>query len=295
MDTLRNFLILFFMVSVTLSSCSGTADVNSTSDTIFKKNLQSSKGREMRSYIGMIGCAVKYDFSCFLNVAEDYLEMQKTELLAEADAEALQSSGRSDPESKPSYLASIIGKLMKEVSAMFQDGLGGFMKTARESDDEEDDEDDDSDSNVTAVEARKSSEDLPEAQSRELDQKQKKKKNKKPKKAFYRVAKVALIALVVFLKLGILLKALQTAIQFKFLLVSVGTFAIQAVKFWTNFRNKKNDDHHEEIVYKNPYGGDEYSSPPGAVGGGPYGGEYNGVGRNLRDSTKMAYSGQINM
>ncbi|XP_030756866.1 uncharacterized protein LOC115882762 isoform X6 [Sitophilus oryzae] len=162
MDTLRNFLILFFMVSVTLSSCSGTADVNSTSDTIFKKNLQSSKGREMRSYIGMIGCAVKYDFSCFLNVAEDYLEMQKTELLAEADAEALQSSGRSDPESKPSYLASIIGKLMKEVSAMFQDGLGGFMKTARESDDEEDDEDDDSDSNVTAVEARKSSEEIKE-------------------------------------------------------------------------------------------------------------------------------------
>ncbi|XP_030756865.1 uncharacterized protein LOC115882762 isoform X5 [Sitophilus oryzae] len=246
MDTLRNFLILFFMVSVTLSSCSGTADVNSTSDTIFKKNLQSSKGREMRSYIGMIGCAVKYDFSCFLNVAEDYLEMQKTELLAEADAEALQSSGRSDPESKPSYLASIIGKLMKEVSAMFQDGLGGFMKTARESDDEEDDEDDDSDSNVTAVEARKSSEVIEDKSDAKGHHHNDKIADGKTKKELINEA-------IVFLKIVIFIAALALAGTVLAALAGVGVLALKClaaiglVKFLAIKKYASSQHHHHEI------------------------------------------------
>ncbi|XP_030756862.1 uncharacterized protein LOC115882762 isoform X3 [Sitophilus oryzae] len=256
MDTLRNFLILFFMVSVTLSSCSGTADVNSTSDTIFKKNLQSSKGREMRSYIGMIGCAVKYDFSCFLNVAEDYLEMQKTELLAEADAEALQSSGRSDPESKPSYLASIIGKLMKEVSAMFQDGLGGFMKTARESDDEEDDEDDDSDSNVTAVEARKSSEGVARS-----------KKKKEEKKKMMKSIHLLLLIMAVKAKVFLLLKLASVAMLGKLLLISTAHLVVSILKYISSLKKHSHDekpvvyyhDTHHDHHYDDHVGVDDHS------------------------------------
>ena len=87
-------------------------------------------------------------------------------------------------------------------------------------------------------------------------------------------------------KLFILLKGIQTALQFKFLLISAGGLAIQAVKFWMALRNKK-DDHHEEIVYKNPYGaGEEYSSP----GGAPYGGDYHG--RSF-DGQNLAYSQQV--
>lgn len=118
-----------------------------------------------------------------------------------------------------------------------------------------------------------------------MDGLSKKKKKKKPLKSLIRLIKVALIALVVVLKLGILLKVLQTAMQFKFLLVSVGTFAIQAFKFWTNPKNKS--DHHEEVVYKNPYfSGDEYSSP--------YGGEYNAA-RNFPSAQRRAYAQQAPM
>lgn len=106
---------------------------------------------------------------------------------------------------------------------------------------------------------------------------------KKPLKSLIRLIKVVLVALVVVLKLAILLKVLQTAMQFKFLLISLGGFAIQAAKFWMSIRQQK-DHGHEEIVYKNPYssGTEEYSSPG-------YGAEYN-ARRRRRLATPLAYS-----
>lgn len=114
-----------------------------------------------------------------------------------------------------------------------------------------------------------------------------KKKKKKPLKSLIRLIKVAIIALIVVFKLGIILKVLQTAMQFKFLLISLGGFAIQAAKFWMNIRNKR-EHGHEEIIYKNPYSSnDEYAGP----GGSPYGGEYN-AGRSAQE---IAYASNRNM
>lgn len=120
--------------------------------------------------------------------------------------------------------------------------------------------------------------------------KKKKKKDKKPLKSLVRLLRVAVVALIIVLKLAVLLKFLQTAMQFKFLLISLGGFAIQAVKFWMSIKNNDHDhNHNEEIVYKNPYssGGDglEYSSP----GGAPYGGGEFNAARSAQD---LAYSSQ---
>ncbi|XP_076259018.1 uncharacterized protein LOC143195614 isoform X2 [Rhynchophorus ferrugineus] len=249
------------------------------------KDDESFKGRQISNYVGMISCVANYDVSCFLDVAQDYLELKRTELLVEADAEALKSTGRADPDAKPSYLAELIGKLIKEFGGMFRGGFGGFLQSREgEDDDDTEDSDEEDDGDSTEVSARSST---GVSEMRTLDglSQKKKKKKKKPLKSLIRLIKVALIALIIVLKLGILLKVLQTAMQFKFLLISVATFAIQAFKFWTNLKNK--NDHHEEIVYKNPYlSGDEYSSPGG---GSSYGGEYNAA-RNFPSAQHMAYS-----
>lgn len=41
------------------------------------------KSREIAPYLGLISCAIKYDVTCFVNAAEDYLEVTRNDLLGE--------------------------------------------------------------------------------------------------------------------------------------------------------------------------------------------------------------------
>ncbi|XP_060536277.1 uncharacterized protein LOC132708155 isoform X3 [Cylas formicarius] len=261
-----------FLVFSCLVCAIGCTQLNN--GTVADENRKSSrKSRVLTSYAGLVTCAVKYDADCFIDAAQEYLEDERTDLLAEADAAAYRATGRSDPESKPSHLVDVIGKLITELSKMFEGGFSGFFKSARENDEEDDKNILEEGENDTA---------RANGEFREYNVK-KKKSSKKPLKSVLRLVKVALIVGIVVLKIAVVLKVLQTAMQFKFLLISAGGFAIQAAKLWMNLRNNKNE-HHEEIVYKNPYssGGEEWQGGPG----GPPG-VYNA--RSIREVHELVY------
>ncbi|XP_019755913.2 uncharacterized protein LOC109534626 isoform X1 [Dendroctonus ponderosae] len=266
--------ILFPIVVLTLSNRVNCETIPTNSSQL-EGTVLLRKQRDVDSYLGLVSCAMKYDVPCFLDSAQNYLEGRKSELLAEADAAAARSLGRSDPDSKPSQLALTLNKLISEFSGLFKDGFMSFFKESREADDDENEENE-----LTTA--------MTNGEQREINN-SKKKKMKKPLKSLIRLIKVVLVALIVVLKLAVLLKVLQTAMQFKFLLISLGGFAIQAAKFWMSIRNQK-EHGHDEIVYKNPYtsGTEEYSSP----GGAPYGAEYNARRRRRRVANPLAYSMQ---
>ncbi|KAJ8955835.1 hypothetical protein NQ318_005379 [Aromia moschata] len=93
----------------------------------------------------------------------------------------------------------------------------------------------------------------------------KKKKDKKPLKSLLRLLKVVILAGVLLAKLNLLLRAIETAIKFKFLLVAVGGLLIHGVKLWMDLKANKKHDHDEGgVVYRNPYehGGDWNSGGP---------------------------------
>ncbi|XP_050295646.1 uncharacterized protein LOC126735629 isoform X3 [Anthonomus grandis grandis] len=258
-------LVVFLLVSVSIIVKCETINEENGRESTEQESIQ--RGRDLGSYMGLVSCAITYDVSCFVNAAEEYLENKRIDLLAEADAQALQS-GRSDSAAeKPSSLAHMIAELTK----LFENGIVRFFTKEINTEDDEENVDNTKSDNSTDI----------SNEARELTA-TKKKKKKKPLKNLIRLIKLALIALIIVLKLAIILKALQTAMQFKFLLISLGTFAIQGTKLWMSIRNKHN--HHEEIVYKNPYtSGEEYPST-----GSAYGGEYNAA----RSAHEIAYSVQ---
>jgi len=72
---------------------------------------------------------------------------------AQADAQAIQS-GRADSETKPSHLANTLGKLISELSSLFQNGLSGLFRAGDddlEEDDEEEDEKGSDDNDLTTT------------------------------------------------------------------------------------------------------------------------------------------------
>ncbi|XP_066158467.1 uncharacterized protein [Euwallacea fornicatus] len=114
------------------------------------RSLLNRQSRGIAPYMGLISCAMKYDVSCFVDAAENYLEVERTQLLAEADAQAaLQSSGRSNSEDKPSHIANTLSRLISELTSMFQNGISGFFKQGKDLDDEDEEgeESDEGDSN----------------------------------------------------------------------------------------------------------------------------------------------------
>ncbi|CAG9766485.1 unnamed protein product [Ceutorhynchus assimilis] len=260
--------------------CLTNSELVNTNNTKEHSNLRK---RDVNSYVGLVACAMKYDMPCFIDVAQDYLENRRTDLLAQADAQMLES-GRSDPDSKPSHLADTLTKLISEITDMFQNGFSGIFDAGREA---ADDEESDLEKNETEMTTTGDS----NGETRELNKSGSgiKKKKKKPLKSLIRLIKVGIVAVIIVLKLSVVLKVLQTAMQFKFMLISLGGFVIQAAKLWMSVRNKKDMHGHEEIVYKSPYGTDaEYSSPPG---GAVYGtGDY-----NARSGQDMAYASQRSM
>ncbi|KAH1014870.1 hypothetical protein HUJ05_012682 [Dendroctonus ponderosae] len=374
--------ILFPIVVLTLSNRVNCETIPTNSSQL-EGTVLLRKQRDVDSYLGLVSCAMKYDVPCFLDSAQNYLEGRKSELLAEADAAAARSLGRSDPDSKPSQLALTLNKLISEFSGLFKDGFMSFFKESREADDDENEENElttamtngetrgkkkqqkkklnsllklfavgfvlyakislvlkifhaalqfkfyllavgglvlqalklwasvkkeahpskviyyenahhqhhyaPGEDDAHSLWASRAFDRPAKAKEQREINNSKKKKMKKPLKSLIRLIKVVLVALIVVLKLAVLLKVLQTAMQFKFLLISLGGFAIQAAKFWMSIRNQK-EHGHDEIVYKNPYtsGTEEYSSP----GGAPYGAEYNARRRRRRVANPLAYSMQ---
>ncbi|XP_066244934.1 uncharacterized protein [Euwallacea similis] len=127
---------------------------NDTKEGDLGRLLLDRKNRGIAPYMGLISCAMKYDVRCFVDAAEDYLEVERTELLAEADAQAaLQSTGRSSSEDKPSHIANTLSRLISELTSMFQNGISGFFKQGKDLDDEdeESEESDEGDSNHLAT------------------------------------------------------------------------------------------------------------------------------------------------
>lgn len=57
------------------------ANINRTKQLAQDSESSIRKSREVGSYVGLISCAVKYDVSCFVDAAEDILEVRRTELL----------------------------------------------------------------------------------------------------------------------------------------------------------------------------------------------------------------------
>ncbi|XP_019755915.2 uncharacterized protein LOC109534626 isoform X4 [Dendroctonus ponderosae] len=131
--------ILFPIVVLTLSNRVNCETIPTNSSQL-EGTVLLRKQRDVDSYLGLVSCAMKYDVPCFLDSAQNYLEGRKSELLAEADAAAARSLGRSDPDSKPSQLALTLNKLISEFSGLFKDGFMSFFKESREADDDENEE-----------------------------------------------------------------------------------------------------------------------------------------------------------
>ncbi|XP_023011749.2 uncharacterized protein isoform X2 [Leptinotarsa decemlineata] len=223
------------------------------------------KGRSSRMiYAELVSCAVRYDTSCLVDVAEDYLEVQRQELLAQADAQ-VSASGRANPDNSPSHLAKTIEKLLSELAGMFKSGISSFFREAAD-----DDEIDDADNNSIDNENKddeKNSRDVVESRVF-LDKKKRKKKG--GIKKLFRLVRVGILAGVVIMKIALLIKIFEAALKFKLLLVGVTSLILQIVKFWMDFKEKRNAHHDEGIVYKNPYDGGlsgaEWAGP-GSPGG----------------------------
>ncbi|XP_066158461.1 uncharacterized protein [Euwallacea fornicatus] len=205
------------------------------------RSLLNRQSRGIAPYMGLISCAMKYDVSCFVDAAENYLEVERTQLLAEADAQAaLQSSGRSNSEDKPSHIANTLSRLISELTSMFQNGISGFFKQGKDLDDEDEEgeESDEGDSNqlTTATDGS-----VGDRHGLTDDHEQTRKKDKDrdnfwggfgmymmnlvPKLA---ALKLALIGVLVVL--GIIAGVVATAVQTKLYLVAIAYVVLQAIK-----------------------------------------------------------------
>ncbi|XP_066244933.1 uncharacterized protein [Euwallacea similis] len=214
---------------------------NDTKEGDLGRLLLDRKNRGIAPYMGLISCAMKYDVRCFVDAAEDYLEVERTELLAEADAQAaLQSTGRSSSEDKPSHIANTLSRLISELTSMFQNGISGFFKQGKDLDDEdeESEESDEGDSNHLATATDDSVGDR-HGLTGELEQMRKKDKDRDNFWGGFgtymmnlvpRLAALKLALIGVLVVLGIIAGVVATAVQTKLYLVAIAYVVLQATK-----------------------------------------------------------------
>ncbi|XP_066158446.1 uncharacterized protein [Euwallacea fornicatus] len=206
------------------------------------RSLLNRQSRGIAPYMGLISCAMKYDVSCFVDAAENYLEVERTQLLAEADAQAaLQSSGRSNSEDKPSHIANTLSRLISELTSMFQNGISGFFKQGKDLDDEDEEgeESDEGDSNQLTTATDGSVGD-------------KRKSREKPAKILKSLGdsiKMALTGLALREIILILLKLINTAISVKMLIVAFGTLLVEKGKLLIEFKKSKQQEDDHKVVY----------------------------------------------
>ncbi|XP_060536276.1 uncharacterized protein LOC132708155 isoform X2 [Cylas formicarius] len=241
-----------FLVFSCLVCAIGCTQLNN--GTVADENRKSSrKSRVLTSYAGLVTCAVKYDADCFIDAAQEYLEDERTDLLAEADAAAYRATGRSDPESKPSHLVDVIGKLITELSKMFEGGFSGFFKSARENDEEDD-------KNIL----EEGENDTARANGVEIVDREARKKKKGWHEGFIkklvRLIKLIIYAIVLVIKIFTVMAIFNGFLKLKFLLVAawaLGLFGAKVISSYKNgaehivhYEDVKHDHHHydeEEI------------------------------------------------
>ncbi|CAH2010852.1 unnamed protein product [Acanthoscelides obtectus] len=293
MRLLRNYSDCFFLLCLSFYVLffwfveGADAEAATNSSALIKSAVEglSRGGREYNLiYARLIGCAVQRDTRCFVDIAEDFLENKRNELLAQADREILQRvGGRADQTNTPSQLAKSIEKIIFELSSLFKNGIGGLL-SPRDGDEELEDEEEEKTEDETkdGVSSRGSAK-----QEYRLVEK---KKKKKPLKQLFRVLKISVLAAVVAMKVFLLVRVFEAALKFKLLMLALVTVAFQGVKLYLDIRSSKQHHHEEGIVFRNPlesgvHGGDTWSEPgvPGLSG------EYHG--RNL-DGQHLAYSKQ---
>ncbi|XP_050295647.1 uncharacterized protein LOC126735629 isoform X4 [Anthonomus grandis grandis] len=138
-------LVVFLLVSVSIIVKCETINEENGRESTEQESIQ--RGRDLGSYMGLVSCAITYDVSCFVNAAEEYLENKRIDLLAEADAQALQS-GRSDSAAeKPSSLAHMIAELTK----LFENGIVRFFTKEINTEDDEENVDNTKSDNSTDI------------------------------------------------------------------------------------------------------------------------------------------------
>ncbi|XP_056631495.1 uncharacterized protein LOC130441734 [Diorhabda sublineata] len=220
--------------------------------------VESNQGRSIRDsiYRGLLVCALRYDAGCFMDVAHNYLDLKRTELLAQADQEVARATGSTSAQAKPSQIAKTIEKLFADLTALFKDGFSSWFNS-------KDDDDEVSNDKTKEIEGDDDEEDDDD--------------NKKGGNASRDVG-------VIFLKVALLVKIFEAVLKLKLVLLGTGFLILYVVKIWLDHKNRK-DDHMETggIVYKNPLeaGGAEWAGP-----GTP--GEYHG-----RSSVDDAYAQRL--
>ncbi|KAJ8955834.1 hypothetical protein NQ318_005378, partial [Aromia moschata] len=181
-----------------------------------------------------------------------------------ADEQALQTTGRADPEHTPSQLAKTIEHLLSELSGAFKEGFFSFFSSKDDDDDENavsadakddgDEDDDDSGRGVNGAPERPHSK-FPATMSGE---------SRRPENhgitcrtAYFRsqrqeeeeksqLLKYYTIAVAIAAKLALLLKLLHTSVQYKLFLVSLASLLLHAAKFWLDV---KKGYHPPKVVY----------------------------------------------
>ncbi|XP_060536275.1 uncharacterized protein LOC132708155 isoform X1 [Cylas formicarius] len=238
-----------FLVFSCLVCAIGCTQLNN--GTVADENRKSSrKSRVLTSYAGLVTCAVKYDADCFIDAAQEYLEDERTDLLAEADAAAYRATGRSDPESKPSHLVDVIGKLITELSKMFEGGFSGFFKSARENDEEDDKNILEEGENDTAR--------ANGAQALSTGETRKKGKHDGLIKKLIRLIKLIIYAIVLVIKIHTVLAIFHGFLKLKFLLVTIWALAFFGLKVFLSYKNGA--DHvvlYEDVKHEHHYEEDD--------------------------------------
>nr|XP_023011748.1 uncharacterized protein LOC111502029 isoform X1 [Leptinotarsa decemlineata] len=206
------------------------------------------KGRSSRMiYAELVSCAVRYDTSCLVDVAEDYLEVQRQELLAQADAQ-VSASGRANPDNSPSHLAKTIEKLLSELAGMFKSGISSFFREAAD-DDEIDDADDNSIDNENKDD-EKNSRDVVEVDNHMREYK-KKKKYGPIAKIIHLIHKI-IFGVVVVTLLIFVLRFFYAGIALGYFLLDVKYFVMKAIKFWIWIKQYKSVEpiiHYEHVEH----------------------------------------------
>ncbi|XP_066244928.1 uncharacterized protein [Euwallacea similis] len=229
---------------------------NDTKEGDLGRLLLDRKNRGIAPYMGLISCAMKYDVRCFVDAAEDYLEVERTELLAEADAQAaLQSTGRSSSEDKPSHIANTLSRLISELTSMFQNGISGFFKQGKDLDDEdeESEESDEGDSNHLAT----ATDDSVGAESR-ATQRHKKHNHEGLIKKIIRVVKMGLYAVILFAAQVAIVTLFNSFVGFKMLLVTMWGVAFLALKVWLLHKKEGTVVVHEDVHHDHHYENDDH-------------------------------------
>ncbi|XP_074036675.1 uncharacterized protein isoform X4 [Leptinotarsa decemlineata] len=202
------------------------------------------KGRSSRMiYAELVSCAVRYDTSCLVDVAEDYLEVQRQELLAQADAQ-VSASGRANPDNSPSHLAKTIEKLLSELAGMFKSGISSFFREAAD-----DDEIDDADNNSIDNENKDD-----EKNSRDVVGKTVKLKNR-----VMNMMKLYALAKIIKAKIDLGLKLYMAAIQTKIFLVLLSILALSKIKLILDLKNRPEPSkkiYYEHSQHDHHYDGD---------------------------------------